>query len=199
MYRIVYMPDNKWWLAQNVKIASYNGRTADRKWTICNKDECGYGYISRNTVANWGGTSGIGANIQGVCPPGWVLPLYTDMMTMFQAISPTISYTEWSNSTWNLNAYRANSATVAQALRSKGSPHCSPSVDTYGWASEKVCTPEENSAIKGEKIQLGQHESRTSYWYMDCYGGNGAACKYLDVITCVYENVPDVVRCFRQL
>ncbi|MDR1895411.1 MAG: hypothetical protein LBR10_01305, partial [Prevotellaceae bacterium] len=39
LYRIVYMPDNKWWLAQNVKYAA----TGDAH-SGCDKEECGRRY-----------------------------------------------------------------------------------------------------------------------------------------------------------
>ncbi|MDR0694864.1 MAG: hypothetical protein LBF81_06165, partial [Prevotellaceae bacterium] len=37
LYRIVFMPDNKWWLAQNVKLASYNASTIGSNITGCTK------------------------------------------------------------------------------------------------------------------------------------------------------------------
>ncbi|MDR0581681.1 MAG: hypothetical protein LBG31_01840 [Prevotellaceae bacterium] len=63
LYRIVYMPDNKWWLAQNVKIAGYNGSTVGSAVSGCTKDECGRRYTYTETIAAWGGTGGTGANI----------------------------------------------------------------------------------------------------------------------------------------
>ncbi|MDR3134333.1 MAG: hypothetical protein LBU42_10015, partial [Prevotellaceae bacterium] len=44
LYRIVLMPDNKWWLAQNVKLASYNSTTIGAAISGCTKEECGRAY-----------------------------------------------------------------------------------------------------------------------------------------------------------
>jgi hypothetical protein len=61
LYRIVLMPDNKWWLAQNMK---YAGTGTQPSW--CTKDECGRLYQHAQANGSWGGTSGSGSNKQGV-------------------------------------------------------------------------------------------------------------------------------------
>jgi len=114
LYRIVRMPDNKWWLAQNVKLARYNNVTVGIELD-CTKDECGRAYTCTEIQAARGGTSGSSGNVQGICPNGWLLPLKGTCQTMYNAISST-------------------AATVANALRSYNGP-CTPVNDTYGWAS----------------------------------------------------------------
>jgi uncharacterized protein (TIGR02145 family) len=111
-YRIVLMPDNKWWLAQNVKFAQ-TGTSV----TIsgCTPDKCGRGYTAPQMRGAWGGSSGTGENIQGVCPSGWVLPMFEQWRTMRDAIS-------------------SDKPTVCSRLRPLDSP-CGNAVDYYGWAS----------------------------------------------------------------
>jgi uncharacterized protein (TIGR02145 family) len=115
LYRIVFMPDNKWWLAQNVKLAQYNATTVGAVISGCSKDECGRGYSFAEAGGAWGGTSGSPGNVQGVCPAGWVVPVLANWQTFVAAISPTASV-------------------VAERIRAKNSP-CTPKTDYYGWAS----------------------------------------------------------------
>jgi hypothetical protein len=65
------MPDGNWWLAQNVKLASYGGTPVGTIVSNCNKDECGLIYTLNEMRAAWGGNSGEGDNIQRV----YVLPV----------------------------------------------------------------------------------------------------------------------------
>jgi uncharacterized protein (TIGR02145 family) len=110
LYRIVLMPDDNWWLAQNVKFANTGSARDD-----CNKEECGRFYTGAQASGNWGGSSGYGQGKQGVCPPGWIIPIGTEVLTMVNACGST-------------NAIRA------AALRSYNST-CTPINDTYGFAS----------------------------------------------------------------
>jgi uncharacterized protein (TIGR02145 family) len=81
LYRIVYMPDNKWWLAQNVRYAgtgsspSANGRL----------------YTAAEFNAAHGGSSGSGQNKQGVCPPGWVLPITSEWTTFHNVLGSSVA------------------------------------------------------------------------------------------------------------
>ena len=77
LYRIVLMPDNKWWLAQNIKLEHYNNSTVGTTVNIsgCTKEACGRWYSFTEANGNYGGTSGSGANKQGICPDGWILPV----------------------------------------------------------------------------------------------------------------------------
>jgi uncharacterized protein (TIGR02145 family) len=72
LYRIVLMPDNKWWLAQNLKYAGVGTPAVG-----CTPDECGRSYPK--TAIRTGSTSG---NIQGICPSGWLLPVNDDWTTL---------------------------------------------------------------------------------------------------------------------
>jgi uncharacterized protein (TIGR02145 family) len=71
-YRIVLMPDNKWWLAQNVKYAG-----AGYPVEGCSKDDCGRAYP--NADINGGSTAG---HVQGICPANWLLPVNNDWTTL---------------------------------------------------------------------------------------------------------------------
>ncbi|MDR3132838.1 MAG: hypothetical protein LBU42_02295 [Prevotellaceae bacterium] len=82
LYRIVLMPDNKWWLAQNVKYAKTGTQPS---W--CTKNECGRYYTRAQARDAWGGTSGTGANKQGVCPNGWYLPLLNNYKQILSSYS----------------------------------------------------------------------------------------------------------------
>jgi uncharacterized protein (TIGR02145 family) len=116
LYRIVKMPDNKWWLAQNVKLATYGGKTIGSAISGCTKDECGRGYTSADICASYaGGTSGTSGNVQGICPPNWLLPIRSDYTTLLSNIGST--------------------AAVTSSLRALNS-YCTPINDTYGWASK---------------------------------------------------------------
>ncbi|MDR3133527.1 MAG: hypothetical protein LBU42_05825, partial [Prevotellaceae bacterium] len=76
LYRIVKMPDNKWWLAQNVK---YAGKGYDP--VGCTEDECGRAYPANDV--HGGSTLG---NVQGICPAGWLLPVNNDWTTLINSI-----------------------------------------------------------------------------------------------------------------
>jgi uncharacterized protein (TIGR02145 family) len=108
VYRIVLMPDNKWWLAQNVKYAKTGTQPS---W--CTKDQCGR-YYSHAQVR---GSSGSGSNRQGICPPGWVLPLKSHYETLTAAMSSTTS--------------------VWLAMMTSLDSRCTIN-DHYGWAAQKA-------------------------------------------------------------
>jgi uncharacterized protein (TIGR02145 family) len=108
LYRIVYMPDNKWWLAQNVRYAgtgfspSANGRL----------------YTAAEFNAAHGGSSGSGINIQGVCPPGWVLPIGSEWTTFYNALGSS-------------NEERNSRVRSTDGI-------CEPRTDYFGWADVEV-------------------------------------------------------------
>jgi uncharacterized protein (TIGR02145 family) len=108
LYRIVYMPDNNWWLAQNVK---YAGTGALFTINGCTPDKCGRSYT--HAQARLGG--GSGANVQGVCPSGWVMPIVSEFGQLWDAVSP-------------------DEAVICQRLRALNS-RCGAGNDWYGWAS----------------------------------------------------------------
>jgi uncharacterized protein (TIGR02145 family) len=113
-YRVVKMPDNNWWLAQNVKLASYGGSTVGSKIDGCTANECGRAYTCDQIQASYAsGTSGSSGNVQGICPPGWLLPVRSNYSTLGSKIG--------------------NAATICAALRAYDSAN-KPINDTYGWA-----------------------------------------------------------------
>ncbi|MDR0582009.1 MAG: hypothetical protein LBG31_03495, partial [Prevotellaceae bacterium] len=84
IYRIVLMPDNKWWLAQNVKFAQTGLAISI---SGCTPEKCGRYYESDQFNKAFGGSSGWGENKQGVCPNGWVLPTLSNWTTLVNSIS----------------------------------------------------------------------------------------------------------------
>jgi uncharacterized protein (TIGR02145 family) len=112
LYRVILMPDNKWWLAQNVKfVQTGEAVTAGG----CTPDKCGRRYTGVQMSQSWGGTSGYGSGKQGVCPNGWVLPVNSDYANLTSSISATASV-------------------VAARLQAEQSI-CSGGNNYYGWAS----------------------------------------------------------------
>jgi uncharacterized protein (TIGR02145 family) len=114
LYRIVFMPDKRWWMAQNL---GYTGAGTPVTLAGCTPEICARYYSQHETSGSYGGSSGFGANIQGICPNGWVLPVTDDWKTFFASISPTPSI-------------------VCRRLRALNSA-CSPVEDYYGWASRR--------------------------------------------------------------
>jgi uncharacterized protein (TIGR02145 family) len=113
LYRIIIMPDNKWWLAQNVKYAAVGSAPN------CTADECGRVYSWAQAYASYaGGSSGSTGNVQGICPPGWLLPVTADLDAMVSAIG-------------------GSEQTACNYLRGLTAT-CSPRVDTYGWANKRA-------------------------------------------------------------
>jgi uncharacterized protein (TIGR02145 family) len=111
LYRIIYMPDNQWWLAQNVKYSVGSAISG------CTEEECGRAYTWAQAYASYaGGSSGSTGNVQGVCPPGWLLPVRPTFSTLASAIG-------------DISAACAN----MRALNCT----CSPVTNAFGFASAK--------------------------------------------------------------
>jgi uncharacterized protein (TIGR02145 family) len=113
LYRIVLMPDNKWWLAQNLKYVA-----SGMKGTLfqsCSEDSCGRFYTVKEVFNERFDVP------RAICPDGWVLPSTYQWQTMADAISLTLT-TAWRD------------------LRSLQSP-CGKTVitDQYGWAAKGRC------------------------------------------------------------
>jgi uncharacterized protein (TIGR02145 family) len=159
LYRIVLMPDDNWWLAQNVKIVTCGTTTVG---VACpgDKDECGRAYHTSELGISCGGTSGSGTGIQGICPNGWILPTTTEYSVLANSVS-------------------SDQATVAAALQSKANT-CSGGVDSYGWASLRGQDSRNNEHYKcndtstcrygftlNDRIDAG---SLCGRWYATCSG-----------------------------
>ncbi|MDR3132965.1 MAG: hypothetical protein LBU42_02950 [Prevotellaceae bacterium] len=176
-YRIVLMSDSKWWLAQNVKLASYNGSTIGSAMSGCTEDECGRSYPWAQVYASYaGGSSSSTGNVQGICPPGWLLPVTDDFDNMTKTMG--------------------SDATICQYLRSKTSS-CSPRLDYYGFANERsvsngqLTTSAEgwyaNDKNREDGLQIDLREDGLAYTCDQIYKHGRAA----------QQNA--AVRCFRQL
>jgi uncharacterized protein (TIGR02145 family) len=105
LYRIVFMPDNKWWLAQNVKYAAKG-----IMFQNCGKDSCGQFYKSSEVF-----NGNYSVNTQFLCPPAWILP----------------SVTQWDELVMSFAASWIEAAPHLRSLSQK----CSPKLNTYGWAT----------------------------------------------------------------
>jgi uncharacterized protein (TIGR02145 family) len=176
LYRIVLMPDDKWWLAQNVKYAR-----AGTAHSSCDKDECGRYYTRAEARAAYeNGTGGSNIRTQGVCPYDWLLPLGEDWKSLHVGLGNDVPTT--------LSALRAINAT------------CNPVYDTYGWAAKVDLRVAANLGVYSGYYQNNNGNPALGlsidircnvYCYEDCgylvMAGNGTAIS------------PAMVRCFRQL
>jgi uncharacterized protein (TIGR02145 family) len=171
LYRIVLMPDSKWWLAQNVKYANTGSIFSGG----CTKEECGRCYSGAEASGSWGGSSGYGQGKQGVCPPGWIIPIGTEVRTLVDACGST-------------------DAESAAALRAYNST-CTPINDTYGFASI--------TGTQANKVNTGVSAWRThDVEAAHCSFGvdqkpGGAECGRLDIRSSGGCSVCGAVRCFR--
>jgi uncharacterized protein (TIGR02145 family) len=169
LYRIVLMPDNNWWLAQNVKYAATGNAHSG-----CNKDQCGRHYTGAQASGSWGGTSGDGQGVQGVCPPGWIIPMAAEVAPM-------------------VNACGSTDAIRAAALRSYNST-CNPKNDTYGFAS-LVGVHRGGTNTAKSTWRTNDLNSSCSIG-VDQIGG-GASCNVVDVHAGWCGEDSAAVRCFR--
>ena len=170
LYRIVLMPDTKWWLAQNVKYAG-----AGTAISGCSKDECGRFYTWAQVYASYaGGTSGSSGNVQGICPPRWMLPVTSD----------------WTAMTQNMGSDQL----ICRNLRALNST-CMPVPDTYGWANKiGVCN---GDMLSPSSAWYANDANREDGLMIDNDG-------YVYKCDAVYKHGlatqhPANVRCFRQL
>jgi uncharacterized protein (TIGR02145 family) len=177
LYRIVYMPDNKWWLAQNVKLANYGGSTVGSAISGCTKDECGRAYPHAQVYAQYaGGSYGSTGNVQGICPPGWLLP----MRTTFQILGTSIG----------------DISAVCAALRPLNTT-CTPKNNPYGWASAYGIS---NGVIQQNHAVWYTHdEGREDGYIVDMGGQDNYLCDHVWVNNTGEPDHPAVVRCLRQL
>jgi uncharacterized protein (TIGR02145 family) len=179
IYRIVLMPDNKWWLAQNVKYANTGAAISG-----CNKDVCGRVYTTSEGRSAQGGTSGTGANKQGVCPNNWVLPVINNWTTFTNAVGA-----------YNAARIRAHNGSNATS-------------DYYGWSGSY---PGYNGGIAsvGEQYIGNDYDANIGcFLFIDCIGcsiekGNAAYIGRVSVGASLcsgnYNNYRQFIRCFRQL
>jgi uncharacterized protein (TIGR02145 family) len=132
LYRIVLMPDNNWWLAQNVKYADAGSVNSAAN---CTPDKCGRLYTGAqmsSTYTGSTGASGYGANKQGVCPNDWILPVSANWRGLADAIH-VISYV--SSICTGYNILHGTSAIICEAL-TLADHHLYPGTDQFGWANQ---------------------------------------------------------------
>ena len=182
LYRIVLMPDNQWWLAQNLK---YAGTGSTNNSGNCTKDLCGRWYTATQANGSYGGTSGYGTNIQGACPNGWVLPV----TSTWQAFSAAISGTN---------------ATVCQRIRATSYNSCTNGNDYYGWASIIPVFRGDGSNTELNWGEVWRTNAATGYeiYVIDHALGTGRACGIINYTSYLNENDSNkkyAVRCFRKL
>jgi uncharacterized protein (TIGR02145 family) len=198
-YRIVYMPDDKWWLAQNVKLASYGGSEVGAAISGCTKDECGRGYTRNETIAAWGGTSGVGENKQGVCPSGWILPTYVQYQNLFKAINSNINFTAFG--TASCGGYYFIDATVVTRLKNS-SWSCNPGTDYYGWAQLKEPSTCTSTTLESCWYYITAQKNtstatRVRFAFRDCDAVK--SCNQVTQVWIPLTTARGEVRCFSQL
>jgi uncharacterized protein (TIGR02145 family) len=163
------MPDNKWWLAQNVKYASTGSQP-----THCSADECGRWYSK--TQAS--GTGGTGSGKQGICPNGWIFPILSDYTTLRNLISATASI-------------------VCQRLQSLDS-QCPGGDDYYGWAGIKYTNHNMiDYGAAEERFVVNDASSTREFILNDRSGNTWQDCGY--VCDDCGAKSQGSLRCFRQL
>jgi uncharacterized protein (TIGR02145 family) len=171
LYRIVLMPDNKWWLAQNVKYASVGSAISG-----CTEDECGRAYTWAQVYAQYaGGSYGSSGNVQGICPPGWLLPIQNDFKTMTSGMG--------------------SNATICAYLRAPTAA-CTPQQDYYGWADKVGCSDNIRSGYCNN--WYGNDNGHEDSFTIDCNSSGHAACNQILWAT-ASNGGNTTVRCFRQL
>jgi uncharacterized protein (TIGR02145 family) len=198
LYRIVYMPDNVWWLAQNVK---YAGAGSANTSTGCTPDNCGRNYTGAQMSATYTGSTGAGGygeNKQGICPNNWKLPIMKNFRALVDAISPTnfstfINTWDTPNATWLLGS----NATVVRRLVAKNN-HVQAGNDYYGFAN-KVDTSDEVPGYSHEGWrgnQMQGHDVAIVLAHRACHSDEVDAFSLTDG---TYTDRKAPVRCFRQL
>jgi uncharacterized protein (TIGR02145 family) len=173
LYRIVFMPDNKWWLAQNVKYAGTGSAVSG-----CTKDECGWAYTWAQTYASYaGGSSGFSGIVQGICPPGWLLPIRATFAELVASLGGVVAASAH---------MRANNST------------CSPRTNGYGWANKYGLG---NGYTRNDiDCFYTNDEGREDGVIVD--GMNaviGAVCNNVSIVQECESTDSGTVRCFRQL
>jgi uncharacterized protein (TIGR02145 family) len=190
LYRIVLMPDNNWWLAQNVK---YAGTGIANSNTGCTPEKCGRLYTGNQMSSTYTGSTGArgyGENKQGICPNNWKLPLMQNFRTLVDAISPTVNYTTNGTFWWG------ESITVVGRLASPNNPVRNGN-DYYGFANKNY-TGNADFPADGWRSNASQ---------MSDYGvvvghASGSYLPHANYFTlCEYPDIDRQVpvRCFRQL
>ncbi|MDR0693837.1 MAG: hypothetical protein LBF81_00860 [Prevotellaceae bacterium] len=170
LYRIVLMPDNRWWLAQNLKYTA-NGKMGDL-FQSCDEDSCGRFYTI-SEVFNEKYTT----NQQTICPVGWVLP----------------NIDQWDYLTNSISSNRTNAWQDLRSLRTL----CYPITDRYGWAAKGRCplTHEDNDGDSWHSM----NGNRWVMIQLDNGGGNSLSCNsttYWNCTACA-SNSMVAVRCMR--
>jgi uncharacterized protein (TIGR02145 family) len=172
MYRIVLMPDNKWWLAQNVKYAGVGSAISG-----CTKDECGRAYTWAQVYASYlGGSSGSTGTVQGICPPGWLLPTLNTYNTLASTFG---SY--------------ANACRFLRAVKSA----CSPHDNDYGFSNIYMVN-NGMIATNGEGFYTND-EGREDGVLLDVAPSGALGCGTWLVGDPPESTAKATVRCYRQL
>jgi uncharacterized protein (TIGR02145 family) len=194
IYRIVLMPDNKWWLAQNVK---YAGTGSAVTTSGCTPDKCGRWYTGAqisSTYTGSTGASGNGANKQGICPNDWILPVYNDWRPFVDAIhTVTLSQYNTGYGEWLVGT----STTINVRLAAYNNPTRAGN-DYYGWANATFVTYSNGEAHEGWRGNSTVDQD----WALviNHYSGSGhSSTQFTLSLTTTSINRGAAVRCFRQL
>jgi uncharacterized protein (TIGR02145 family) len=193
-YRIVLMPDNKWWLAQNVK---YAGTGSAITTSGCTPDKCGRWYTGNQMSSTYTGSTGVsgyGANKQGICPNNWTLPVYDNWRAFVDAIH-TVTLTQYNKGSgeWLVGT----STTINERLAAYNSPYRTGN-DYYGWANATFVTL--NNGEPHESWRGNSTQKQDWAFIVNHYAGVGHSNTQFTLsltTTTIDRGAP--VRCFRQL
>ena len=161
IYRIVLMPEGKWWLAQNVRYAKVGSEIKNPN--TCTPEKCGRWYTRVEATASYAsGSSGYGNNKQGVCPPGWALPIVANWNTMLNAISGT-------------------TATKCSYLRALNSTCSGGAKDYYGFAPE-IALHTTGNPTYGVLVSWRANEDYDNDWgiCVDCAASCSSCCDQIN-------------------
>jgi uncharacterized protein (TIGR02145 family) len=184
LYRIVRMPDDKWWLAQNVRYAG-TGTVVGYSIPLinCTEEACGRFYTAAQFNAAHGGSSGYGADKQGVCPSGWVLPTDTNWLTLY-------------------NLLGSSNAVRNERIRALNST-CSPITNYYGFANPLMFLHGNGTTANSANTGSGWHVNKRlgCLFRIDHISNNSGACGQYELYDpgSIGAGYDWVVRCFRNL
>jgi uncharacterized protein (TIGR02145 family) len=195
LYRIVFMPDNKWWLVQNVRYALTGSANT---YGGCTPAKCGYLYTGiqmSSTYTGSIGASGYGANKQGVCPNNWVLPVYNDWRAFTDAIDK-VPMTQYNvgNGEWLVGT----SPMLNQRLAAADNPVVTGN-NYYGWA-EEISTVVYGYQHEAWRANSNQYQDWGFIVAFHAVGGyDPSATNFNLSIETTNTDRAAPVRCFRQL
>jgi uncharacterized protein (TIGR02145 family) len=194
LYRIVKMPDDNWWLAQNVR---YKGTGIGNPYNGCTDALCGRLYTGAQMSSTYTGsigTSGYGANKQGVCPNNWTLPVFATWRAFVDAIE-TVSNWYYYNNVDGFTFIYGCSNTISLKLASEKNGTVSGN-NHYGWNIDGLASKINN----GYENWRGNDKKNNDLGLLIAYQLNIKRADCVDIVSSTSTRDDAApVRCFRQL